>query len=57
MNKECEGCNNTCDIAILKAENDGSCPCSICLVKTMCTITCGEWFIWVKTATGWEGGK
>ncbi len=49
-NKHCEGCNNTCDVQIIpNTNNNGSCPCTICVVKMVCETTCDEWLEWLHT--------
>jgi len=41
----CEGCTDApwnCN----KYNKDGSCPCTQCIVKTMCIDVCDKWNIW-----------
>jgi len=48
INKKCEGCSGRfCDTRY----NDGSCPCTKCVVKSMCETfddMCSKYKIWIE---------
>ena len=44
MSDPCYGCGTDCGF---KEDNiNGSCPCTYCIVKTMCGNSCLEWDKW-----------
>ena len=48
--EECEGCesyNNSCTGEVIHINNN-TCPCSICLVKTMCRYDCQPFQMYVS---------
>ena len=48
VDNKCDGCYGRCTFSDLNA--DGSCPCSICILKMTCTgddeSVCDEWEEW-----------
>lgn len=47
--EHCDGClyNNSGTGCYRRYRNkDGSCPCSICIIKMMCRTTCDAWHSW-----------
>lgn len=48
MRNKCDGCSyKTIAIRCYKIQ-DGSCPCTNCLVKMMCDYGCESWDEWYK---------
>jgi len=49
MKDKCDGCSyKTIAVRCYKIQ-DGSCPCTNCLVKMMCDYGCESWDEWYKT--------
>ena len=47
----CGGCNETC--ANRDNNTDGNCPCTVCIVKPMCTTDgCDNWLEWEHLMAG-----
>jgi len=47
MSKHCEGCNDKCGTPMRRLNLDGSCPCSVCIVKMICNSDgCEKWEKW-----------
>jgi len=44
--EHCEGCYGKCSIPY--ANKNGKCPCSNCIIKVMCDITCDIWLRWYR---------
>ncbi len=46
----CEGCSHyrayRNKASCVDYNKDGSCPCTICIVKLMCNNTCDNWETW-----------
>jgi len=44
----CKGCTAYHDTgcAFKKSNRDGTCPCTECVVKAMCDITCDDYDVW-----------
>jgi len=53
-NENCDGCKRigyraTCYDAL---NDDESCPCTLCIVKTTCGISCDKWIYWWNKNAG-----
>jgi hypothetical protein len=53
MKKYCKGCG-TVDCYLKEFNKSGECPCTDCLVKTMCNSSCPKYFYW-RAANHKEG--
>ena len=54
MSKHCKGCatyygpHGRGDCNFIKFNQEGACPCSLCIVKTMCVDQCDKYRVWVN---------